>query len=185
MRLPARIIVWMLPFALAGCFHRSHSVAPKPLAPDVAHAPAAEPAPEPATPAVQSPVEASSAQPTTQENQPAQTTKTEAPKPPVHRKKTVNKNPQIAANGTPGVSAIGQLSSGTPSDYRWKTEDSIATAERTLHSINRPLNDQDQRTLAHIREFLKQARHALSSGDVDGAHTLAAKARVLLNELNH
>lgn len=185
MRLPARIIVWMLPLTLAGCFHRSHSMAPKPLAPAVAHPPAVEPTPEPTTPAVQAPVETTSERPTEQTNQPSQTTKTEAPKPPVHRKKPVNKNPQMASNGTPGVSAIGQLSSGTPSDYRRQTEDLITSAERTLHSINRPLNDQDQRTLAHIREFLKQARHALASGDVDGAHTLAAKARVLLNEINH
>jgi hypothetical protein len=32
---------------------------------------------------------------------------------------------------------------------------------------------------------LKQARDALASGDVDGANTLAAKAKVLLAELQH
>jgi hypothetical protein len=31
---------------------------------------------------------------------------------------------------------------------------------------------------------LKQAHVALASGDVDGAHTLAAKAKALLTELN-
>ena len=39
-------------------------------------------------------------------------------------------------------------------------------------------------TAAQIREYLKQARVALGSGDVDGASTLAAKAKVLLGELN-
>ena len=34
-----------------------------------------------------------------------------------------------------------------------------------------------------IREFLKQAKDALNSGDIDGAATLVAKAKVLLNEL--
>lgn len=185
MRLPARIVVWMLPLALAGCFHRSHSMPAKPLAPAASNPPAETPAPEPAMPTVQSSVEAAAEKPSAQEGQPTQTQKAEVPRPPVHHKKPANKNPQVAANGTPGVSAIGQLSSGTPLDYLRQTEDSIATAERTLRGINRPLNDQDQRTLAHIREFLKQARHALASGDVDGAHTLAAKARVLLNEINH
>jgi ribosomal protein S20 len=82
------------------------------------------------------------------------------------------------------VSAIGQLSSGDPSDLRQQTVNSIAATERGLSSITRQLSDQEQKTAAQIREFLKQARAALNSGDVDGAHTLAAKARVLLGELS-
>ena len=31
---------------------------------------------------------------------------------------------------------------------------------------------------------MKQARDALTAGDVDGAHTLALKAKVLLDELH-
>jgi len=42
---------------------------------------------------------------------------------------------------------------------------------------------QDQKTADQIREFLKQARAALASGDVDGARTLAAKAKALLDVL--
>jgi len=102
----------------------------------------------------------------------------------VVHKKPVNKNPQQAAIPNPGVSAIGQLSSGDPADYRRQTEDFIAASERGLKNINHPLNDQEQKTAAHIREFLRQARQALASGDVDGAHTLAAKAKVLLSELS-
>jgi hypothetical protein len=98
-------------------------------------------------------------------------------------KKPINPHPQIATNGAAGVSAIGQLSSGEPGNSRHQTEDSLAATERGLKTITRPLNDQEQRTVAHIREFLKQAHQALASGDVDGAHTLAAKARVLLAEL--
>ena len=40
-------------------------------------------------------------------------------------------------------------------------------------------------TAEHIREFIKEAKAALASGDVDGASTLAAKAKVLLAELQH
>jgi len=61
--------------------------------------------------------------------------------------------------------------------------DSIAATERQLNGIDRVLSKQEQKTARQVREFLKQAREALNSGDVDGAHTLAAKARVLLGEL--
>jgi hypothetical protein len=84
---------------------------------------------------------------------------------------------------TPEVSAIGQLTSGDPVSYRQSTEQAIASIERGVNSINRGLSDSDQKTADQIREFLKEARTALASGDVDGAHTLAAKAQVLLNEL--
>jgi ribosomal protein S20 len=82
------------------------------------------------------------------------------------------------------VSAIGQLSSGDASDLRQQTLNSITATERGLSGIGRRLNGQEQKTAAQIREFLKQARAALASGDVDGAHTLAAKAKVLLGELS-
>jgi hypothetical protein len=85
---------------------------------------------------------------------------------------------------TPGVSAIGQLSSGEPSDLQLETSDWIAATERGLNGLGRRLSGQELKTAAQIREYLKQAREALISGDVDGAHTLAAKAKVLLSELS-
>ena len=39
------------------------------------------------------------------------------------------------------------------------------------------------KTALQIHDFLKQAKEALLSGDVDGANTLARKAKVLLTEL--
>lgn len=90
-----------------------------------------------------------------------------------------------AGTANPSVNAIGELSSGDPSEFRRQTEESIAAIERGLNGINRPLSDSDAKTADHIREFLKQAKAALASGDVDGAHTLAAKAQVLLTELTH
>ena len=116
---------------------------------------------------------------------------TETTQKPRHKKS--NKNAQEAANTpppvpvptTPEVSAIGQLSSGDPADVRQETQDSIASIEKELNGINRSLDAPEQKTADQIREFLKQAQSALSSGDVDGAHTLAAKARVLLAELTH
>jgi len=92
--------------------------------------------------------------------------------------------PEVTGNQTPEVSAlVGPLSSGDPGTYRQQTEATIASIERGLTGINHPLNDSDQKTADQIREFLKQARTALASGDVDGAHNLAAKAQVLLAAL--
>jgi hypothetical protein len=117
-------------------------------------------------------------------------------KPPVQPKRTRKSTPkqpvQAAqpstvqqADAAPAeVSAIGVLGSVEATDSRNETQRSINDVERGLNSINRKMNDQEQRTVALIRENIKQARTALSSGDMDGAHTLAIKARVLLGELN-
>ena len=114
--------------------------------------------------------------------------------PPPRRRRQPNKpeesadNPDASANApatpaNPAVNAIGELSSGDPVNFRRQTEDSIASIERGLNGINHSLNDSEQKTADNIREDLKQAKAALASGDVDGAHTLAAKAQVLLEEL--
>jgi ribosomal protein S20 len=60
---------------------------------------------------------------------------------------------------------------------------SLTATERGLREIGRKLNDQEEKTAIQIREFVKQAHQALTTGDVDGANTLAAKAKVLLEEL--
>jgi hypothetical protein len=96
-------------------------------------------------------------------------------------------NTQEAASASPNppaVSAIGQLSGGESGDLRAQTEETIASTEKGVNSITRTLNDGETKTAAQIHEFLKQAREALATGDVDGAHTLAVKAKVLLTELN-
>jgi len=105
-------------------------------------------------------------------------------KPPVRRRRQDRDDSadssDVAANATPEVSAIGQLSSGDPASFRQQTEGAISDIERQLNGITRKLNDSEQKTAVQIREFLKQAKAALASGDVEGAHTLAAKAQVLL-----
>jgi outer membrane biosynthesis protein TonB len=190
--LPIKCVAFMLPLALTACFfHKPHQAQQEPLAPPVETTPL--PAPSNA-PANLPPPVISEPQPSTPE--PTPTTPAESTKPaPVHHKKPPvkstdqakttdqTKNTEQASNPDPGVSAIGELSSGNPSAYRRETEDSIAATERSLNAITRPLNDGEQKTAAHIRDYLKEARTALASGDVDGAHTLAAKAKVLLAEL--
>jgi hypothetical protein len=109
-----------------------------------------------------------------------------APVPPIRHKKHAPppNTTQQASIARPSESAIGQLSSGNLSELWRQTADSIAATERGLNAIHRSLSDQEKKTATQIREFLKQAHAALNSGDVDGAHTLAVKAKVLLGEIS-
>ena len=185
MKLSARTVFWLLPFLLTGCFHRTHKTQNQPVAPPLTAPP----------PVVTTPVEAPPSATTIPPQPPPKPAETATapvkPKPrrPVRRRRPAQEEagkaaaPEMAANGAAGVSAIGQLSSGDPSDMRSQTEESIAAIDKSLRNITRPLGNSEQKTADHIREFLKEAREALATGDVDGAHTLAAKAKVLLEEL--
>jgi hypothetical protein len=92
-----------------------------------------------------------------------------------------------AANVEPtAVSPIGQLSSGeggSGSQKRHETSDLINNTETGLNNIKRTLSSSEQETAAQIRVYLKQAKKALTVDDLDGASTLATKAKVLLEEL--
>ncbi len=58
----------------------------------------------------------------------------------------------------------------------------IDSTQRGVASL-RKLNGDQNKTVVQIRSFLEQAQRALHNGDVDGAHTLATKAKTLLDEL--
>jgi outer membrane biosynthesis protein TonB len=179
MRAPAKCVALLLPLFLAACAHKNDQAQNKPLAPPLVDNP--NPAPTPTT--IPPPVTSVPTTPTAQITPPAQPEGKPVKKPAHH--KTDNKSEQASnASATPTVSAIGQLSPGDPADLRLQTEESIASTEHGLKDMNRQLNDQEQKTVAQIREFLKQARTALTSGDVDGAHTLALKAKVLFGEIS-
>lgn len=175
----ARYVAWLLPFFLSGCFFKTHKQ------PVQAFAPPIDTSPKPTALHPDLPASA-----TTIPEQPIATdahVQLEPIRPPKHRRppKAVQQAAITppAPEETSGVSAIGQLSTGDPSDLRRQTEESIAETERDLNGLGRKLNSQEQKTAKQIREYLKQAREALVANDVDGAHTLAAKAKVLLGEL--
>jgi outer membrane biosynthesis protein TonB len=190
MKLPLKNVLCLLPLLLmTGCipfFHKTNQSQVQPLAPPIEDTPPPKPVPSPTDlppPVVTVPAQTPAPEPAPEPE--------EKPKPPVKHKKPAPAPPPPAANttqqaslGTPGVSAIGQLSSGNASDQQQQTLSSIAAIERGLSGINRSLSDQEKKTADHIREFIKQAKAALKSGDVDGAATLAAKANVLLGELS-
>lgn len=187
MKMRASYAGWLLPFLLTGCFPFRKTVKQPvrqfaPLVADLPKPPAAHPElPDSAVTIPSEPLDTD-----------AEAILEEAAKPAVRHRRPVSKpsqesadNPPATEAETPGVSAIGQLSSGDPSDQRREAEESIAATERGLHGIHRTLSSQEQKTAAQIREFLKQAREALITADVDGAYTLSAKAKVLLDELSH
>ena len=88
------------------------------------------------------------------------------------------------AAGTP--SPIGQLTTGDSAmgeKAKRETADLIGGTEQGLSGIKRSLSTEEKVTAAQIRTFLKQAQQALDNGDTEGAHTLATKAKLLLDEL--
>ncbi len=192
MKTPRKSVAMLfLSLLVSGCFHKTEQVQNQPLAPPVVDTPPPAPAPAPAPQDLPPPVVTVPQAQTAQQNAPPPKPE-EKPRHSSRRSKSDSrpeskpdsKPVEQASNGTPAVSAIGQLSPGDPSDLRNQTEDSIASTERGLKDLNRSLDDQEQKTVAQIREFLKQARAALTTGDVDGAHTLALKAKVLFGEIN-
>ncbi len=193
MKAHVRSIVLILPLLLSSCLHKTNQALNQPaLAPPIEDAPMPKPDSAPANlpPPVISLPDHKDTTP------PPQTPKPATPTPEPKHKKPSNKNvpsqtpnaaPQTgdqASNTGPGVPAAGNLSSGGTADLKDQTQNMITDTERTLNGINRKLNDQEAKTSAQIKEFLKQARAALTTNDVEGAHGLAVKAKVLMSELS-
>jgi len=107
MRLTAKIAAGLLPLLLTGCFHWPTKSQTEPLAPPIVDAPPPKPEPSPTDlpPPVVTVPDRSPAPDASTQPQPA-------PKPPVRHRKPPASTTQQASSGSPGVSAIGQLSSG-------------------------------------------------------------------------
>lgn len=177
MKLSARCAALLISLLLTGCFHKTQIAQNQPLAPQIEDTPPPKPEPSPTNlppPEVTIPVQP----PPPQITPPAEPVK----KPAKHKKPAPTT--QVASNSMPAVSALGPLSTADPPTVRQQTDASIESTEKALNGITRKLAPQEQQTAAQIREYLKQAREALTAGDVDGAHKLADKAKVLLDELH-
>lgn len=182
MKSPGRWTIYILAMLLTGCFHKHPEPAPQQVAPELAQTP--PPAAPVTTTQVTTPQQPAPAPPAVADQTVAPPPATEEPET-HHRKRHVEKAPtEVAATPeTPAAEAIGQLSTGSSGETAQQIINSITATENGLKQIRRALNEQEQKTAAQITEFLKQARAALSSGDTDGASTLAVKAKVLLSEL--
>ena len=92
---------------------------------------------------------------------------------------------QASAPGA-AASPIGQLTIGDSAlgeKTKKETADLINGTEQGLNGIKRSLSTDEKSTAAQIRNYLKQAQQALDNGDTDGAHNLATRAKLLLDEL--
>ncbi len=187
MKWAASRFAWLLPVVLCACSHRVDQSQMQPLAPPIEDTP--PPPPDSAPSSLPAPVYSL---PKTPEPVVVQQ---EPPKPPPRHRRSKSSagaqgssaasQNQVAAEAPPTeVSAIGQFATPEAPDSKKQAENSIAEIEKGLNSLGRRLNDQETKTSTQIREFLKQARTALNSGDVDGAKTLTAKAKALLGELS-
>ena len=183
MKLVARRFAWLLPLVLCACGHNMKQAQMQALAPPLEDtppppdiSPAALPAPVYNIPKTQAPVAL-----------PPEPAKT-IPRRRHSSIKTASAAPtpqtgQEAESATVDVPATGKFEIAETPDVKKQAEDSINEVERGLNGIGRKLNDQEEKTSAQIREYLKQARAVLSSGDIDGAKNLADKAKALLGEL--
>jgi hypothetical protein len=86
---------------------------------------------------------------------------------------------------TSAPTAIGQLTAGPTQDTTGSRQQAASLIATTRHGVDslHNLNGDQEKTVVQIRSFLDQAQRALQKDDVDGAHTLATKAKTLLDEL--
>ena len=113
------------------------------------------------------------------------TTQTAGAAPPANGA-TAQATPQVVSAAGGAGSPIGQLTTGDSAlgeRTKHETTDLIGGTQQGLNGIKRSLSTDEQVTASQIRTFLKQAQQALDTGDTDGAHTLATKAKLLLDEL--
>jgi hypothetical protein len=102
---------------------------------------------------------------------------------------TAPQTAQVSVEQPPGAAAgspIGQLTTGDTAlgeKTKRETVDLIGATQQGLLGIKRTLSTDEKTTVAQIRNYLKQAQQALETGDTDGAHLLATKAKALLDEL--
>jgi outer membrane biosynthesis protein TonB len=91
--------------------------------------------------------------------------------------------PATTSNAAIGGLTTGDSASGERTKH--ETSDLIGATQQGLSAIiiKRALTNDEKATAGQIHNYLKQAQQALENGDADGAHLLATKAKVLLDEL--
>ncbi|MCL2659306.1 MAG: hypothetical protein FWD64_02130 [Acidobacteriaceae bacterium] len=84
-----------------------------------------------------------------------------------------------------GASLIGALSTASSTDPRAQQEATqlIASIDRRIGALPSRKLDEQKAQISKVRNFQKQAQQALNSGDMDGARTLATKAKLLLDDI--
>jgi hypothetical protein len=117
---------------------------------------------------------------------PADTTQTPAAGGTASQSVAASALPQQPSTAHESDSPIGQLTTGDSAMAEKTRHETVALINETqqgLNAIKRALSTEEKITAAQIHTFLNQAQQALDNGDPDGAHTLATKARLLLDEV--
>jgi hypothetical protein len=85
----------------------------------------------------------------------------------------------------PAAQAIGALSAGGDVNPHAQQEvtDLIGSIDKRLSGLSAQVAETQKAQISRIRNFEKQAQDALASGDLEGAKTLATKAKLLLDDL--
>ncbi len=163
---------------VTGCRHKTKAPAAPPLPPPSTVA--LVPAPESPTQVQQvpvSPLPAPSAQPPKKKRRKKPAVMAPVPSAPV----------EVAVNTPPPppVNVVGSLTAGGDGSpaARQKAAAAIGDVEKELAGLSGATLDAQKDGVARVKNFLRQAHEALKSGDADGASTLAAKAKVLLDDL--
>jgi hypothetical protein len=81
--------------------------------------------------------------------------------------------------------AIGDLTAGGAANPQAQQEasDLIGSIEKRLSGLPTQTVRRQRSQVNRVHNFARQAREALNSGDVEGATTLATKAKLLLDDL--
>ncbi len=190
MKLVARSLACLLPLVLSACVHNINQAQMQPLAPPIEDTPpppdippSALPAPELKIPKIPEPVAVPEPVKTVPKHHKSSVKAASAP--PTATTPAPGQPPATVAESAPAeVSAAGKFETPEAPDRKKQAESSINDVERGLNGINRKLNDQEEKTSTQIREFLKEAKDLLTTGDVEGANTVALKAKALLGELS-
>jgi hypothetical protein len=173
-RVIARVLPFVLVLGVAGC---RRSPAPFVL-PPAARAPAmleswASPAPPPMLEEVVPPP-------------PPPLTAVERKIAPPRKPVATEPPPAVQVAGVdPGAAAIGALSAGGDSSPQSQQDakDLIASIERRLSALTLRKLSEQRTQIRKVRRFLDQAQQALTSGDAEGAKTLAVKAKLLMDDV--
>lgn len=192
MKWVARRFAWLLPLVLCACAHNMNQTQMQSLAPPLEEmpppppdlAPTALPAPAPNIPKTKEPVavppEPVKTVPRRHKSSNKAGNAAQASAAPAPQPGTVTEAPPAPAE----ESASGKFGTPEGADSQKQAESTIADVERGLNGIGRKLSDQETKTSTQIREYLKEARTILATGDVAGAQMLATKAKALLGELS-
>ncbi len=93
----------------------------------------------------------------------------------------------LANPAAPPAATLGALSPGggaaDPEQQR-EVMGKISSVEKRIGELPRAIADRQEKQIANVRLFLKEASDALKGGDVEGAGILATKAELLLDDLS-